>query len=75
MALLPVPVEVKNMHEKIDRLIDLVSAHDNQLQRVAIRMDGLRSDEKQLTSIRSELMELRNAVLFIKDHLRFNSVA
>jgi hypothetical protein len=75
MGVLPVPEEVKNMHGKIERMLESLSAQNRLLESIAERLDQLKTNEEQIAEIGRELGEIRNCLTVIKDSIRFDRVA
>jgi hypothetical protein len=75
MGMLPVPEEVKDMRDKIDRMMAMTADHYQMLQRILGRLDDLKRDDSEMAAVRLELTEVRNSLSVIKDCLRFDHVA
>ena len=75
MGMLPVPEEVRDMHEKINRIVTMVVDQNHLLQRISTQMDQLKLNDKEIAAIRAELSEIRNALTIIKDCVRLERVA
>ncbi|MBI5251742.1 MAG: hypothetical protein HY912_19795 [Desulfomonile tiedjei] len=71
MGLLPVPDEVKTMHEKIDRLVDTINSQNALLGQVLQRTLELGSYQRDLRDMQLKLEYLSNSVTTIKDCVRF----
>lgn len=75
MRMLPVPEEVKNMHEKIERVLETLSNQNRTLERIVERLDALKANDYYVTEIWKELREIQNCLTVIKDSVRFDKVA
>jgi len=75
MGVLPVPEEVRSMHDTINRIMTVVTEQNTLLQRIVGQINDIRLDNRELSAIRLELTELRSAIVVIKDCVRFDSVA
>lgn len=71
MGLLPVPDEVKSMHEKIDQLVQVVNSQSALLGQILAKTDGLSSFEKDLKHLQLKMEHVNNSVTTIKDCVRF----
>ena len=67
MRMLPVPEEVKNMHEKIERVLETLSNQNRTLERIVERLDALKANDYYVTEIWKELREIQNCLTVIKD--------
>lgn len=75
MGMLPVPEEVKNMHWKIDQVIETLHDQNRLLEQIVKRIDELKSNDKEIAEIGWKLKEIENSLTVIKDSVRFNRVA
>jgi predicted nucleic-acid-binding protein len=73
--MLPVPEEVRNMHEKIDRIVETLHRQSQVMERLAERIGALKSYEQKIAEMGRELTEIRNTLAVIKDCVRFDRVA
>jgi hypothetical protein len=71
MGLLPVPDEVKSMHDKIDRLVEAVNSQGALLGQILARTHELGSFEKDLKDLQLKMEYVNNSVTTIKDCVRF----
>ena len=71
MGLLPVPEEVKDMHEKIDLLVEAVNSQGALLAQILRRTHDLGTFERDLRDMQFKMDYLSNSVTTIKDCVRF----
>ncbi|MEW6112994.1 MAG: hypothetical protein AB1664_12765, partial [Thermodesulfobacteriota bacterium] len=70
MGVLPVPEEVRNMHEKIDRIVETLHSQSRLLEMMAERIRTLKSDDQKIAEMGRELTEIRSTLTVIKDCVR-----
>jgi len=75
MGVIPVPEEMRNMHEKVNRIVETLHNQDRMLEKMEERIATLKSDGQKLAEMGRELQEIRNALAIIKDAVRFDRVA
>jgi hypothetical protein len=75
MGVLPVPEEVKNMHGKIEQVLEILRDQNRLLEKIVKRIDELESDKEKIAQIGRELKEIGNSLTIIKDNVRLGRVA
>ena len=75
MGMLPVPEEVKNMHWKIEQVLETLHDQNRLLERIVKRIDELKAEDEKIAQIGRELKEIGNSLTIIKDSVRLGRVA
>ena len=68
---LPVPDEVREMHSKIDQLVEVVNAQTRLLEKLLVRSTEASGSNGSLTGFEKRLGHIDDSLTMIKDCVRF----
>jgi hypothetical protein len=72
MGLLPIPDEVREMHKKIDHIIDRMLVYERLISQLVSSIDHLKSDNSEVKQLSLELQAIKSTLDVVKDSLRLS---
>ena len=72
MGLLPIPDEVREMHKKIDHIIDRMLVYERLISQLVSSIDHLKSDNSEVKQLSLELQAIKSSLEVVKDSLRLS---
>lgn len=70
MGFLPVPDEVREMHKKVDHLIDRMLVHEKLIDQLISRIDDAKNNNGGVKQLSQELQTIKLSLDVVKDSLR-----
>ena len=72
MGLLPIPDEVREMHKKIDPLIDRMLVHERLISHLVSGIDAAKNNNGQIQALSQDLIAIKASLDVVKDSLRLS---